>query len=102
MGAKPIMDIDQFIARNEYVTDYAAGLMDQWLRDKARAERFGKHTHYGEQIRAIWRTSTRNWPNGLRNRSDDRLRCSRGALRTRCTARRRFCSITAASLRPAA
>lgn len=50
MEAKPIMDIDQFIARKEYVTDYAADLMDQSLRDKARAELFA-------EAYSLWRTN---------------------------------------------
>ena len=50
MEAKPIKDIDQFIARNEYVTDYAAGLIDQSLRDKARAELFA-------EAYSLWRTN---------------------------------------------
>src|SRR5215469_2968044 len=50
MEATPIKDMDQFIARNEYVTDYAASLMDQSLRDKARAELFA-------EAYSLWRTN---------------------------------------------
>src|SRR5262249_51041604 len=52
MEAKPIKDIDQFIARNEYVTDYAATLMDQSQRHKARAELFA-------EAYSLWRTNPR-------------------------------------------
>jgi hypothetical protein len=52
MEAKPIKDIGKFITRNEFVTDYAAGLKDQSLDDKARAELYA-------EAYSLWRTHPR-------------------------------------------
>ncbi len=52
MDAQPIKDIDKFIARNEFVTDYAAGQMGQSLRESARAELYA-------EAYSLWRTNPR-------------------------------------------